>query len=63
MLVWLVQSRGSGAGVVSGVIWVRARGRKRGAKIDRLRSKDEDWDGALGGCDLNDERDHDSDET
>ena len=44
------------AGVVLDVIRVRARGSKRGAKMDRLH-------GALGGCDLNDERDHDLNET
>ena len=44
------------------VIRVRARGSKRGAKINRLRSKDGDLGWGVGHCDLNDERDHDLNE-
>ena len=47
------------------VIQVRAcaERRNRGAKVDRLHSKDGDWGGVLGRRDLNDKRDRDQDET
>ena len=40
-----------------------AERRNRGAKVDRLHSKDGEWGGVLGRRDLNDKRDRDQDET
>lgn len=52
-----------GAGIVLDMIRVRARRGEGGAKIDGFRGEDGHRGGVLGGCDLEDERECDLDET